>query len=97
MLDCSEEDVVYENISYKAHAGTISGKTMFKEGITKMSPTLASMLTEAVADMVAPVFEAAPVPSKPVEVDISQFKLGDPAPECYIWLGKKLTRIGWPS
>jgi len=30
-------------------------------------------------------------------LDLSQFKPGDPAPEGYIWMGKNLIQIGWPS
>lgn len=30
-------------------------------------------------------------------IDISMLKPGDPAPAGYIWMGKELVRIGWPS
>jgi hypothetical protein len=60
---------------------------------------------EEVAEMVSKLAESFSVaeevinkveePVKPI--DITQFKPGDPAPAGYIWMGKELMQISWPS
>ena len=59
--------------------------------VTSTTPASMVSTVNEVADAVAPVFNQIP------EVDISSLRPGDEAPAGYIWLGKKLVKIGWPS
>lgn len=52
------------------------------------TPSPEFSMTELISTVTTRVEEA---------LDLSKYQPGDPAPAGYIWIGKELTKIGWPS
>jgi len=61
-----------------------------------MTPSSMASTISSIAATAAPALEIEPEVKVEV-VDISSLRPGDPAPAGYIWLGKKLVQLSWPS
>ena len=103
LLDVSEE---YEKLNnYGSKSCYVNDESILygKKDLTDlgMKVRIIPMITPTppIADTVSPMAEAVASASEAADkaFDITKIKHGDPAPLGYIWIGKTLTKIGWPS
>jgi hypothetical protein len=66
---------------------------------TRAPESIAADIQEIMDTLSNAFAESEPVTTVPTvkEIDVNDYKPGDPAPAGYIWLGKKLTKIAFPS
>ena len=93
----SAKQIIYENMmrcsltcSHTDGSGLMPRNVFSYETPTVIHtvPTEVSSMTETISSIVEKFEEV---------IDLSTYKPGDQAPAGYIWIGKELTKIGWPS